>query len=468
MGYKISEIQRKYLSGELKVEDFVKSNFDKIRKNDLGSYISLDEENALEKARLIDKKIANKEDLGSLFGVTFAIKDNISTKDLKTTCASKMLENYIPIFDASVIERLKAQDAIILGKANMDEFAMGSSSETSYFGPTKNPIDKSLIPGGSSSGSAAAVAGDEAIVSLGSDTGGSVRQPAAYCNIVGYYPSYGLISRYGVVAMGNTFDQVGLLANSVEDIVKVVNVVGGYDEKDPNSHESQVDYKLVDYSFKDKKIAVVKDIESFNIDQVVLDDYHRALEDLKILGAEIQEVEIDHLKYANMIYTVLMSAEVSSNMSRFDGIRFGYHDSNYSSTQEMYIASRSGGFGDEVKRRIALGTLLLSSNNDQIRYKRGLKGRKLLRDEMERVLRDFDFFISPTSTKLPHKLGERKNDPLSVYDSGTFNVLANISSLPAISLPIRNGISGSLQIISKRFEDESLLNAAYAFERRPR
>ncbi len=462
----INKIRSKFISKEINLDDFYKDLINKINSNkDLNIFISFDEEDIKRQIELLKIKLKTGN-VGKLFGVPVTLKDNISYDKLKMTCGSKMLENFEPVYNAKVVERLIEEDAVIVGKVNMDEFAMGSSSETSYFGVTKNPLDNRLIPGGSSSGSAASVAAGLSIVSLGSDSGGSVRQPASYCNIYGYMPSYGSISRYGVASMANTLDQVGILANNVEDIIITTNLIGGYDKNDMNSTlKEELNFKInEDYSLKGKKIGVI-DLKDFEIEDEVCKDYEFAVEKLKELGAEIKEINFEYLKYSTAIYSVVMASEVSSNVSRYDGIRYGFLTDDYDTTDNLYINTRSEGFGEETKRRIAMGTLFLASENDQKLYKQGQKVRRLMSDEFNNHFEDLDIILTPTTTNLPYEIGSRTEDPLSVYDSGTFNVPVNLCGLCCISMPVRKGISGSIQFIGKRFDDENILNAALSFER---
>lgn len=461
-------LREKIVNNEIDIDKYYEDLIKKIEdKKGLNIFITFDEELVKNRVEELKNKKANNEKLGKLFGVPISLKDNISYTDMRMTCGSKMLEDFTPIFNATVVEKLLNEDAVLIGKVNMDEFAMGSSSETSYYGVTKNPLDEKLIPGGSSSGSAVSVAADIVPISLGTDTGGSVRQPAAFCNVVGYYPSYGTISRHGVVSMANTLDQVGIVANSVKEVVDTVNIIGGKDIKDMNTTlKEELDFKLdEDYSLKGKKIGIV-DMEEFHMDETTKADYEKAIEDLKRLGAEIVELEFDYLKYSSPIYNVVMSCEASSNLSRFDGIRYGYLTDSYETTRELYVNTRSEGFGEEVQRRIAMGTHYLSAKNGKKLYKQGLKVRRLLMDEFNLKYDEVDFIVTPTVTELPYEIGSRLEDPLAVYDSGTFNVAVNLAGLCAISVPVREGISGSLQFIGKRNDDEKMLNAAYAYERR--
>ena len=460
----IRELREGFISREIDLDYYYENLIENIEsKEDLNIFISFSKED-------IKKQIENlklkQDNYGELFGIPVTLKDNISYDKLKMTCGSKMLENFEPIFNATVVEKLIKEDAIIIGKTNMDEFAMGGSSETSFFGPTKNPLDLNLIPGGSSSGSAASIAADLSIVSLGTDSGGSVRQPASYCNIFGYMPSYGSISRYGVASMANTLDQVGIFGKNIEDIVITTKVIGGYDSKDMTSTlKDTLSLELNnEYLLENKKIGFLN-LDDFDLDKTVLDDYYLGIEKLKNLGAELVKLDFKTLKYSTSLYSVIMSTEVSSNLSRFDGIRYGYITKSYETTEELYINTRSEGFGEEAKRRIAMGTLFLAAENDQKLYKQGQKVRRLMAEEFEEKFNHVDFIVTPTTTNLPYEMGSRKDDPLAMYDSGTFNVPVNLCGLCCISLPVRDGISGSIQFIGNRYDDNEILNAAYMFER---
>lgn len=463
----IENLIDEYKKGNLSVEDHIKSTIDKIEADALNAYISVDGDGAINKARELDQKLKNGEKLGKLFGIPVVVKDNISYDQMRMTCASKMLEDFTPIFNATVVENLINEDAIIVAKSNMDEFAMGGRGESSYFGPTKNPLDGSRVPGGSSSGSAVAVAKDDVLISLGTDTGGSVRCPASYCNIIGYKPTYSLMSRSGVVSMANTLDQVSLFAKNIEDIRVLANTTSSPDPKDMTSILEKYDYKFEDYDFKGKKIGYINTYSNLykGIEDTVGKDYEKALNQLKELGAELEEVKLEYAKYANPVYNVVMSSEVSSNMSRFDGVRFGYQADKYENVEELFVKSRSEGLGEEVQRRIALGTMYLSANDDQKIYKKGLKIRSLIRNELENIFKEYDFIITPTTTNLAPKLGEANDDPLSDFRSDGFNVIVNLAGMCGISLPVRRGLSGSVQLIADRFEDNNLLNASEKFLR---
>lgn len=462
----ISDTIKRYVNKEISVYENTLEVLNKIENDSLNAYISVDRENALERAKFLDEKLKNGEKLGKLFGIAVSVKDNISYDSMKMTCGSKMLQDFKPVYNATVVENILNEDAIIVAKTNMDEFAMGSSSQSSYFGSVNNPLDKTLIPGGSSSGSAVSVAKGDVLVSLGTDTGGSVRQPASYCNIIGYKPSYSLMSRYGVVSMANTLDQVSILGKNVADIRQMANVSSSVDKHDMTSILNEYDFSKEIYDFKGKKVAYVKNQdELYTLDNEVEKDYKKALDQLKELGADLVGVDLNYAKYANEIYNVIMSSEVSSNMSRFDGIRYGYQTDNYKDITDLFVKNRSEGFGEEVQRRIALGTMYLSSDDDQRVYKQGLKIRTLIKRELEDVFENNDIFITPTTIDLPRKLGENIDDPLSDFKSDGFNVIVNLAGMCAISMPVRKGISGSIQFIANRFEDKNLLNAAEEFER---
>lgn len=464
----VLKFKEDFISGKLDLVSYYENLINEIEaKKSLNIFLDFDAEKIRERVKFLKTKLENKEELGSLFGISISIKDNILVKGYKNTCGSKMLENYKPIYNATIIDRLLADDAVIVGKVNMDEFAMGSSSETSYFGVTKNPLDETLVPGGSSSGSGASIAAGLSMLSLGSDTGGSVRNPACYCSCVGYKPTYGMISRYGVVSMSNSLDQVGVLSEDVSSIFPVMNSIGGFDQMDVTSMRDEINLKFDEnFSLKGLKIAVIGNLEKYNTDKVIIDDYNNAVERLKNLGAEMEFVELEYTKYSTNVYNVIMSCEVSSNMSRFDGIRYGYRDEAYESTKDLFVNTRSDGFGEEVQRRIAMGTFYLASSNNQELYKKGLKVRKLIADEVNSVLEKYDFILTPTSTCLPPKIGAGKEDALSSYAGDTFNVPVNFAGLCAISVPVKpKTIGGSVQFIGKRFDDERLLNLASTFER---
>lgn len=458
----IKQLQERYRNG-VTVTEVIEECFNTIEKNkDYNAYITLNKKAALEKAKELDQLLDQPDSWGPLFGVPVALKDNINTKDLRTTCGSRMLENYLPVYNATIVERIDSASGIVIGKTNMDEFAMGSSGETSYFGSTKNPIDPSLVPGGSSSGAATTLKLNEVAISIGSDTGGSVRLPASYCSVLGYYPSYGTISRYGVVAMANTLDQIGILAHTVKDIETTLRAIGGHDPKDMTSLvEGPVKKKNQDK--KIYRIGVLSQPEKYTSDETVLRDYHLAIEKMKEQGHEICPMDFGLYEYVSPTYNVICTVESSSNMSRFDGIRFGYHSDEYENLAEMYKQTRSEGFGEEVQRRIAMGMYFLGSKHNKVLYEQALRVRELIRREVESLFQEVDFFVTPSTTNTPYPLDSKAEDALSVFDSGDFHVMANLTGRCAISIPMNEGIGGSIQILGDRLEDYDLLAFSSAF-----
>lgn len=461
----IEELVSKFKTGEISVTEYTKEILAKIKANEYNAYISYNEEDSIKRAEFLEEKLKNGEKLGKLFGLPISVKDNISYKNMRMTCASKMLEDFTPVYNATVVENLLNEDAIIIAKTNMDEFAMGSSSRTSYFGVVKNNLDTERIAGGSSSGSAVSVSNGDVLVSLGTDTGGSVRGPASYTNILGYKPTYSLMSRYGVVSMANTLDQVSIFAKNIEDMKLLASITSSTDSKDMTSILEDYEFKNEDYDFAGKKIGVIStDADIYKgIEDTVKEDYKSAIERLEKLGAEIHTVDFKYAKFANPVYNVVMSSEVSSNMSRFDGIRFGHQTENYDNLNDLFIKSRSEGFGEEVQRRIALGTMYLSASDNQRVYKKGLQLRTLIKKELESLLEEYDLIITPTTTNLPTKITENKDNPLSDFKADGFNVIVNLAGMCGISVPVRSGLSGSIQFIGNRFDDNKILNAAQRF-----
>lgn len=461
----IENLVNKFKSGEISVSQYTKETLEKIKENKYNAYISYDEEDSIKRAEYLEEKLKNGEKLGKLFGLPITIKDNISYKNMKMTCGSKMLEDFTPIYNATVIDNLLNEDAIIIAKTNMDEFAMGASSKTSYFGHVQNNLDTERIPGGSSSGSAVSVSSDDVLVSVGTDTGGSVRGPASYTNIIGYKPTYSLMSRYGVVSMSNTLDQVSLFAKNIDDLRTLASASSSADKNDMTSIQEPYDYQKESYDFKGKKIGYISTESHLyhGIDDTVKEDYHNALDRLKELGAELIEIELKYAKFANPVYNIVMSCEVSSNMSRFDGVRFGHQTKDYKDVNELFVKSRSEGLGEEVQRRIALGTMYLSANDGQKIYKKGLQLRTLIKEELEEYFKEVDLIVTPTTTNLPPKISENNDDPLSDFRADGFNVIVNLAGMCGISVPVRDGLSGSIQFIGDRFDDNNIINAAQRF-----
>lgn len=461
----IEELVSKFKTCEISVTEYTKETLAKIKANEYNAYISYNEEDSIKRAEFLEEKLKNGEKLGKLFGLPISVKDNISYKNMRMTCGSKMLEDFTPVYNATVVNNLLNEDAIIIAKTNMDEFAMGASSRTSYFGIVKNNLDTERIAGGSSSGSAVSVSNGDVLVSLGTDTGGSVRGPASYTNILGYKPTYSLMSRYGVVSMANTLDQVSLFAKNIEDMKLLASITSSCDSNDMTSILEEYEFIDEDYDFSGKKIGVIStDTDIYEgIEDTVKDDYKSAIERLEKLGAEIHTVDFKYAKFANPVYNVVMSSEVSSNMSRFDGIRFGHQTENYDNLDDLFIKSRSEGFGEEVQRRIALGTMYLSASDNQRIYKKGLQLRTLIKKELENLLKEYDLIITPTTTNLPTKITENKDNPLSDFKADGFNVIVNLAGMSGISVPVRSGLSGSIQFIGNRFDDNKILNAAQRF-----
>jgi aspartyl-tRNA(Asn)/glutamyl-tRNA(Gln) amidotransferase subunit A len=412
-------------------------------------------------------KATRKLNRGPLAGVPIAIKDNISTKGMETTCGSRILSGYVPPYDAHVIERLKAAGAIIVGKANMDEFAMGTSTETSYYGPTLNPWDPECVPGGSSGGSAATVAAGEVPLALGSDTGGSVRCPASYCGVVGLKPTYGVISRYGLISYANSLEQIGPIASNVEDMTLLFNVIAGHDPRDSTSVPGEKNYtKALVNDVKGLKIGVPKEYFGEGTDPAVERSVWEAVHTLESLGASWKEVEMPHTKYALAAYYVIAMSEASSNLARFDGMRYGLRLEKDHDWHTTYSEIRAAGFGEEVKRRILLGTYALSAGYMDKYYLKALKVRTLVKQDFERALKDNDVLIAPTMPAPAFKLGEKISDPLTLYLADVNTVPINLAGVPSISLPcgFSDGLPIGLQIMGRHFDEETIIKTAYTFE----
>ncbi len=469
--YSAHELAKMYRNKEITVPSVVEAIYKRIEEKEptIKAYLSLDKENALKQAEEVQKAFDNNEDLPILAGIPIAIKDNICTKGIKTTCASKMLENFVPPYDATVIKKLKDNKCIILGKVNLDEFAMGGSTENSAFQKTTNPRNTEYVPGGSSGGSAAAVAADEATLALGSDTGGSIREPASFCGVVGLKPTYGLVSRYGLVAFASSLDQIGPITKDVTDNAMLLNLIAGHDEKDTTSENlEKKDYlKALKNDVKGLKIGVPKEFYGEGINPEVKASLEAALEKYKELGATVEEFSMDIANYALATYYIIACAEASSNLGRFDGIRYGYRTENFTNLKEIYRNSRSEGFGAEVKRRIILGTYVLSSGYYDAYYKKAQQVRTLVKDEFAKAFEKYDVIIAPTSPTVAFNIGEKSNNPLEMYLADICTVPINIAGVPAISVPCgvdSNGMPIGMQIIGKHFDEETILNAAYTYE----
>jgi aspartyl-tRNA(Asn)/glutamyl-tRNA(Gln) amidotransferase subunit A len=432
------------------------------------SFITVTEEVALAQAAEADKRLASGANITPLTGVPLGIKDLLCTKGVQTTCASKMLEGFKPPYNATVVERLNAAGAIMVGKTNMDEFAMGSSTESSYYMKTKNPWNLNCVPGGSSGGSASCVSADQAFASLGSDTGGSIRQPAALCGIVGLKPTYGRVSRYGLIAFASSLDQIGPMTKDVEDCALMMNAIAGHDEKDSTSANVAVpDYTTeMKKSIKGLKIGIPKEFFPEGMNPEVTEATKKAIEQLKSLGAEVHEISLPHSPYSLAAYYVLAPSEASSNLARYDGVRYGLRVPG-ENIVEMYSKTRAAGFGPEVKRRIMLGTYALSSGYYDAYYLKALKVRRLIKQDYDQAFEKVDIIVTPTVPNPAFKFGEKTDNPLTMYLEDIFTISINIAGLPALSLPCglsKTDLPIGLQMIGKPFDEATLLKAAYAFE----
>ncbi len=467
----VHELQEKLKNKEITILDITKAYTDRIneKEKDVQAFVTPLVEEALKQAKTIQEKIDNGEIKGDFAGIPIGIKDNICTKGIKTTCSSKMLENFIAPYNATVVEKLEEENTINLGKLNMDEFAMGSSTEYSYFKKTKNPWNLNKVPGGSSGGSAAAVAARLVPWALGSDTGGSIRQPASFCGVVGLKPTYGLVSRYGLVAFASSLDQIGPITKDVKDSAMLLNLITGHDEKDTtSSNKEKVDYtKALKNDVKGLKIGIPKEFFGEGINKEVKETLEKAIEKYKELGAEIEEFSLDIANYALAIYYIIACAEASSNLGRFDGIRYTYRTPEFKNLREIYKKSRSEGFGPEVKRRIILGTYVLSSGYYDAYYKKAQKVRTLVVNEFNKAFEKYDVILTPTSPTVAFDIGSKSNNPLEMYLADICTVSVNVAGLPGISIPCgvdKEKMPIGMQLIGNKFCEETILNAAYTFE----
>ena len=467
----VHELMDKLNKKEITSEDITKSYINRIneKENNVQAFVTVLSENAENKAKEIDRKIEKGEITNKLAGIPIGIKDNICTKGIKTTCSSKMLEDFVSPYDATVMEKINAENLITIGKLNMDEFAMGGSTENSYFKKTKNPWNLSKVPGGSSGGSAAAVASQMVPWALGSDTGGSIRQPASFCGIVGLKPTYGLVSRYGLVAFASSLDQIGPITKDVRDSAILLNIIAGHDDKDSTSVDMpKKDYeKALTGNIKGLKIGVPKEFFGEGINEEVKENLRQAIEIYKKLGAEVEEFSLDIAKYALATYYIIACAEASSNLGRFDGIRYTYRAKDFKDLKDLYKKTRSEGFGAEVKRRIILGTYVLSSGYYDAYYKKAQQVRTLVMNEFSKGFEKYDVILTPTSPTVAFGIGEKSNNPLEMYLADICTVSVNIAGLPGISIPCgvdNNGMPIGMQLIGNRFQEETILNAAYSFE----
>lgn len=450
----------------IRPSELIEDTFVNIEKDDtvINSFLALDKEAALEKAKTMD----NETPSGKLFGIPMGIKDNIVTKDVETTCASKILEGFNSVYDATVMNKLNAENGILVGKLNMDEFAMGGSTENSFYKKTVNPFDHKAVPGGSSGGSAAAVAASLVPFSLGSDTGGSIRQPASYCGVVGMKPTYGRVSRFGLVAFASSLDQIGPITRNVKDNATVLEVISGLDPHDSTSAPvDNVDFtSQIDKDIKGLRVAVPKEYLGEGVSEEVKASVQAAIKALEKMGATVEEVSLPNSKYGVATYYILSSSEASANLARFDGIRYGYQAEGAQNLEELYKKTRQEGFGDEVKRRIMLGTYALSSGYYDAYYKKAQKVRTLIKQDFERVFENYDIIVGPTAPTTAFEIGAQINDPLTMYANDILTIPINLAGLPSMSIPCgeSNGRPIGLQLIGKPFDEKTLYNVAYNYE----
>lgn len=468
--YTIAQIETMLKEKEISASEIVDLSFEQINNvdKDVQAFLTLDEENAKTKAKQLDEQ---KDYTNALAAIPHGMKDNIVTKGVRTTCASNMLKNFNdPLYNASVVEKVDAADAIMVGKVNLDEFAMGSTTETSAFQKTKNPWNLNHVPGGSSGGSAAAVASGQVLFSIGTDTGGSIRQPAAFCGVVGMKPTYGLVSRYGVVAMAPSLDQAGPITKTVADNARVLEVIAGYDERDMTSVNQNVPSytQSLTEDIKGLKIAVPKELLDDGIAPDVKAAVEKALQTYESLGATWEEISLPHVKYADAAYFSIAYSEASSSLARYDGVRFGYRSSDHTDMIDMFKRSRSEGFGDEVKRRILIGTTILTGENNETYFRKAQKIRTLIKQDFAAAFEKYDVIMSPTAPSEALKLGEKQENEAAIRMNDILSVPVNLAGLPAISVPCgfsEAGLPFGLQIIGKHFAEQTIYNAAYAFER---
>ncbi len=469
--YTVHELVEKLEKREVTSEEITRSYFNRIKEKDpeVKAYVSTLEEEAMKKAKQVDEDRKTGKQVSKFAGIPIGIKDNMCITGTKTTCSSKMLENFVAPYNATVIENLNKQDLVYLGKLNMDEFAMGSSTEHSAFFKTHNPWDLARVPGGSSGGSAAAVAADLAPWTLGSDTGGSIRQPASLCGIVGLKPTYGLVSRYGLVAFASSLDQIGPLTKDVTDSAMLLNLIAGHDDKDSTS----IDMEKKDYTkslindVKGMKIGLPKEYIGEGVNEEVRNAVLAVAKKYEEMGAIVEECSLDVGKYSTAVYYIIACAEASSNLGRFDGIRYGYRTEKFDNLKDIYKNSRSEGFGPEVKRRIILGTYVLSSGYYDAYYKKAQKVRTVIKNSFNKLFEKYDILLSPTSPTTAFKIGEKSNNPVEMYLADSCTVPVNIGGLPAISMPCAldsKGLPIGLQLIGKAFDEEKIFRAAYTYE----
>lgn len=463
---------KKIKAGEVSVAEAAKACMDSIERYDseYNCFVTVaDREGVMKQAEEIQKKIDNGEITGPLAGVPVAIKDNMCLNGMLTTCSSKILSNFVPTYTSEAVEKLIEAGMVIVGKTNMDEFAMGSTTETSYYGETKNPWDKNKVPGGSSGGSAAAVAAEEVVCALGSDTGGSIRQPASFCGVTGIKPTYGRVSRYGLIAYGSSLDQIGPLAKDVTDCAALLEIISQYDKKDStsvNRDDNDFTGALVD-DVKGLKIGLPRDYFSEGLDPDIKDAVYAAAKKLEEKGAIVEEFDLGMVEYTIPTYYIIAAAEASSNLERFDGVKYGYRTDSYTDLHNMYKKSRSEGFGPEVKRRIMLGSFVLSSGYYDAYYVKALKAKALIKQAYDKAFEKYDIILGPVAPTTALKMGESLSDPIKMYLGDVYTVPVNLAGLPGISLPCgydRDGMPIGLQMVSDAFNEKTIIRAAYAYE----
>ena len=463
---------KKIKAGEVSVAEAAKACMDSIERYDseYNCFVTVaDREGVMKQAEEIQKKIDNGELTGPLAGVPVAIKDNMCLNGMLTTCSSKILSNFVPTYTSEAVEKLIEAGMVIVGKTNMDEFAMGSTTETSYYGETKNPWDKNKVPGGSSGGSAAAVAAEEVVCALGSDTGGSIRQPASFCGVTGIKPTYGRVSRYGLIAYGSSLDQIGPLAKDVTDCAALLEIISQYDKKDStsvNRDDNDFTGALVD-DVKGLKIGLPRDYFSEGLDPDIKDAVYAAAKKLEEKGAIVEEFDLGMVEYTIPAYYIIAAAEASSNLERFDGVKYGYRTDSYTDLHNMYKKSRSEGFGPEVKRRIMLGSFVLSSGYYDAYYLKALRTKALIKKEFDRAFRNYDIILGPAAPTTAPELGKSLSDPMKMYLGDIYTISVNLAGLPGMSVPVgkdSKGLPIGMQLIGNVFEEKTLIRAAYTYE----
>jgi aspartyl-tRNA(Asn)/glutamyl-tRNA(Gln) amidotransferase subunit A len=467
----IRELHQQLIRKERSAVEIAQESLNQIQvlEPQLHSFLHVTPDRALEQAKQVDAKIAAGEDIGLLAGIPIGIKDNLCTQGVPTTCASNILQNFVPPYESTVTQKLRDAGAVMVGKTNLDEFAMGGSTETSAFAKTANPWDTSRVPGGSSGGSAAAVAGGECVVSLGSDTGGSIRQPASFCGIVGMKPTYGLVSRYGLVAFASSLDQIGPFARSVEDSAILLSAIAGYDSKDSTSLKVEIpDYtQFLTPDLKGKKVGIITETFGEGLDPEVEKTVRAAIDQLQALGAEVQEISCPRFRYGIAAYYIIAPSEASANLARYDGVRYGKRIEGAENLMDMYTRTRAEGFGAEVKRRIMIGTYALSAGYYDAYYLKAQKVRTLIKQDFEDAFKKVDVLVSPTAPTTAFKIGDKSTDPLSMYLIDLMTIPVNLAGLPGMSIPCgfdSQGLPIGLQIVGNVLREDQVFQVAYAYE----